>query len=407
MSQYLKLEKKLLDLNFPEIFSSDQILNFYKLSDQYAEELYKQKDFNTYKKHLEKEIWRIENFGIPCMEGCARANQRVALSISDKLGKKAAGILYNLGLSNSLQEFYDEFGIIYGKLVFKYLIELIRDNSVTDAAKLYRNILSESIKDRDSYFYNYYWDAILGLRILNEEFDSRFELSKIELEKKLNKKIENQLIKLKIPLANFENTIKVKILFNNGNEDIEVDNIMNSQLEWSKNIGIVKDGNGNKIQLAQKETIWQLTKDSIPAYCYYDFDEKNGEKYGKLYNIHARNLIALHPPSGWRMANFDDYFSLYAPNKNYEKLEYPEISKNKNGAFSLNLGQEAMNISLLKAGQYLGNGFFNIDQESYYWIGSNKDKFIIFHYRNDVNMLWFWKKEDDTSFYSIKLVKNK
>jgi uncharacterized protein (TIGR02145 family) len=181
---------------------------------------------------------------------------------------------------------------------------------------------------------------------------------------------------------------------------------MNSQFKWSKNIGIVKDGKGNKIQLAQKETIWHLTNDSIPAYCYYDFDEKNGEKYGKLYNVHARNLIALNPPSDWRMANFDDYFSLYAPNKNYEKLEYPEISKSNNGSFRLDLGQEEMKISLIKAGKYSGNGFFDIDQFSYYWIGNNKDKFIIFHY-DDRNSLFFGKKADDTILYPIKLVKNK
>ena len=39
--------------------------------------------------------------------------------------------------------------------------------------------------DTSSYFYSSYWDVILGLRVINEEFNSRFELSPTEFEKKL------------------------------------------------------------------------------------------------------------------------------------------------------------------------------------------------------------------------------
>jgi TolB-like protein len=211
ISQYIRLEKKIIDLNFPEIFSSDQILNFYKLSVQYAEELYKQKDFNTYKKHLEKEIRRMENFGIPCEEGCSEPYTKIPLRFSDKLGKKANEILWNLGLSNSMKEFYDEFGVIYGKFIFSHLIELIRQDKSKDAAIIYRNFSSIYVKDTSSYFYSSYWDVILGLRIINEEFNSRFELSPSEFEKKLNKKIENKLKEQKIPFVNFENVKKEKI----------------------------------------------------------------------------------------------------------------------------------------------------------------------------------------------------
>jgi hypothetical protein len=358
----------------------------------------------------------MENFGIPCMKGCARANQRVALGPGDENWEKAEKILWGLGLSNSMQEFYDEFGIIYGKLLFKYLIELIRENSVTDAAKLYRSILSESIKDRDSYFYNYYWDTILGLRILNKEFDSRFELSKIELEKKLNKKIENQLIKLKIPLANFENTIKVKILINTGNEHIEVDNKMNSQFKWSKNIGIVKDGKGNKIQLAQKETIWHLTNDSIPAYCYYDFDEKNGEKYGKLYNYWALKLISANPPEDWRIMRQKDISDFF----NLDSL-LNEINKGRNRyteqIFDLEdflsyFRFKEKEIPFIKSGQYHGNGFLGIDSQVYIWT----DELIDNKYQKVINFftelsgdgeIRFSPMNCKQCFFSIRLVKDK
>jgi TolB-like protein len=228
VNQYEKIEKQLVVLNFPELFSSDQILGFYKISYQYAEDLEKRKDYNLYKKHIEKEIHRMENFGIPCVKRCLDENQRVALGPSeDKIKhaqwEKAQGVLWGLGLSNSLQEFYDEFGVLYGNFIFSELIELFRLGKLNEAALIYRNILSIYVKDRNSFFYSSYWDVILGLRIINEEFNSRNALSVTELEKKLNKKIEKRLKELNIPLENFENLKKVKIASTSGSETVESD----------------------------------------------------------------------------------------------------------------------------------------------------------------------------------------
>jgi TolB-like protein len=204
MSQYLKLEKKLLDLNFPEIFSSDQILNFYKLSYQYAENLEKINDYTVLKKHLDKEIQRMESFGVHCKSGCYDSFQRIPLGFNDKANRK----LNELGLSNAGSEFYDQFGILYGKFVFCKLIHLIRERNYEEASTIYRNILRVTIKDRNSYFYNYYWDVVLELRIVNEEFNSKFELSASELENRLKIKIQDKLNQLRIPLIYFNNIKK-------------------------------------------------------------------------------------------------------------------------------------------------------------------------------------------------------
>lgn len=207
VSKYLSLEKKILDLKIPEIFSSENILNFYKLSYQYAENLERMNDYTFLKKHLDKEIQRMESFGVRCKSGCSDPFQRIPLSFNDKANSK----LYELGLSNSPSEFYDQFGILYGKFVFCKLINLIKERNYKEASTIYRNILGVTIKDRSSYFYNYYWDVVLELRIINEEFNSRFELSPADFEKKLNKKIEKKLKEQKIPFVNFENVKKEKI----------------------------------------------------------------------------------------------------------------------------------------------------------------------------------------------------
>ena len=164
-------------------------------------------DYTVLKKHLDKEIQRMESFGVLCKSGCSDPFQRIPLSFNDKANSK----LYELGLSNSPSEFYDQFGILYGKFVFCKLIHLIKERNYKEASTIYRNILGVTIKDRSSYFYNYYWDVVLELRIINEEFNSKFELSPADFEKKLNKKIENKLKEQKIPFVNFENLKKEKI----------------------------------------------------------------------------------------------------------------------------------------------------------------------------------------------------
>ena len=214
INQYFKLEKKILDLNFPEIFSSNQIIGFYKLSYQYAEELETEKKYELYIKHLEKEIKRMEDFGIPCIgeisnPACTQSGKKpLDINYVDKQGRKADNVTWNLGLSNSRNEFIEEFPDLYGKFIFSYFIELIRQDKSKEAAIIYKNFSSIYVKDTNLFFYSFYWDIILGLRIINEDWDSRRVLSPAEFEKKLNNKIENKLKEQKIPLVNFE---KVKL----------------------------------------------------------------------------------------------------------------------------------------------------------------------------------------------------
>lgn len=418
VNQYEKIEKKLIDLNFPELFSSDQILGFYKISYQYAEDLEKRKDYNAYKKHIEKEIHRMEKFGIPCVKGCMDENQRVPLGPSeDKIKhaqwEKAQGVLWGLGLSNSMQEFYDQFGVLYGNFIFSELIELVRLGKLNEAAPIYRNILSIYVKDRNSFFYSSYWDIILGLRIINEEFNSRNELSITELEKKLNKKIEKRLKELNIPLENFENLKKVKIASTSGSETVEIDQKVKDKLKWSKNIGITKDGLGNSFQLANKNTVWQLYKDSVPAYCYYDFDENNGEKYGKLYNYWAMKLLSSNPPKGWRIVRQKDYSNLL----NLDSL-LNEENKGKNPYQQRLLDLEEF-LSMVKfkddalpfekSGQYHGNGFCCIDAQLWLWADdvsekSSYDKIVNIYKEGELSFSDYSCRQ---CYFAIKLIEDK
>ena len=265
-----------------------------------------------YKIHLEKEIKRLENFGIFC-EKCGGI--RIALGPNEdenihKAWKGSEEILWSIELSNSTTEFEEEFHLIYGKFIYDYFILLIKENSIQDAAKIYNRFIKLKVSDRESYFYNYDWDIILGLRIINEEWGSEIPFTLSEFKLKLESRIEKDLKKANIPVANWNKVKSEKIVINSGNENVEIDDkLISDKLHFSKNIGVIEDGVGSKISLAteEEESIWKFNEDSIPAYFFYDFDDSNGEKYGKLYNYWALKLIAKNPPKGWRIATINDF----------------------------------------------------------------------------------------------------
>ena len=379
ISQYEKLEAKILKSNNQELFASDQILYFYRLSLQHAEQLRKSNQLIEYKRHLEKEIHRLEEFGVKCGNDCTDPNQKMELGFS-QLNPDQMKFLQELGLSNSKLEFENNFKLYYGDFVFNYLIMLIQEGNLKDANKIYTDLKSTYVKNRSLYFYGFYWDVILGLRIVNNDLASRSPLSEIEFEKKLNIKILNRLKELGIPVAKFDALKNVKIEINSGNKIIEVDDkIVSSNQMWTKNLGVIADGLGNEIKLAKNQNeLYSFYHDSIPAFCFYDFDENNGLKYGKLYNYWALKLITSNPPKGWIIAGqkeisdflkLQDILSYYQSIKSIEEL-----------LAQIKFKPEA--IPFEKSGQYNGNGFCCINSQFSIWTAESISVSVDFKLRD-------------------------
>jgi hypothetical protein len=301
-------------------------------------------------------------------------------------------IMWSLGLSNSMDEFYKDFSIVYGKFIYKYLLLLIKENKTQEAALLYRRIMKGEVKERESYFYSYYWDIILELRIITEEWNSKTHLSASTFEKKFEIKIQKDLIKENIPVLFWENTKLEKIQINSGSSKLEFDDkLSGSSLIWSKNIGIIEDALGNKISEANEENISDLNAESKPAFCYYDFDESNGKKYGKLYNYWALKLIEKSPPTGWRIADQKDYLKLLGVDES--QLE----NANFKNIFKL----------LAASGQRHSDGFNYIDKQAWFWTteSSNDNEYqnVVDFYNDGEVRLSSIKCKD--CFFSIRLVK--
>jgi hypothetical protein len=70
----------------------------------------------------------------------------------------------------------------------------------------------------------------------------------------------------------------------------------------TKNLDVSTFRNGEAITQAKDEAQWlYASENKIPAWCYYEFNENNGKKYGKLYNWYAVNDSRGLAPKGYHV----------------------------------------------------------------------------------------------------------
>lgn len=81
------------------------------------------------------------------------------------------------------------------------------------------------------------------------------------------------------------------------------DSVTIGRQKWmTKNLNVDKFRNGDPIPEARTYREWvEAAEDEMPAWCYYDNDTANGEKYGKLYNWYAVSDPRGIAPEGWHV----------------------------------------------------------------------------------------------------------
>ena len=79
--------------------------------------------------------------------------------------------------------------------------------------------------------------------------------------------------------------------------------------EWmAENLNIDKFRNGDRIPEVKINEEWEKAgNEKKPAWCFYDNDPANGEKYGKLYNWHAVNDPRGLAPEGWHVPSDEEW----------------------------------------------------------------------------------------------------
>ena len=96
---------------------------------------------------------------------------------------------------------------------------------------------------------------------------------------------------------------------------------------WSMNLNVVNFKNGDPIPRAKTDAEWKkAAENKKPAWCYYNNDPTNSDKYGILYNWFAVNDPRGLAPEGWHIASKSEWEQLVnnLKNKSAESLKTKE-----------------------------------------------------------------------------------
>jgi len=86
-----------------------------------------------------------------------------------------------------------------------------------------------------------------------------------------------------------------------------------NQVWMTQNLNVDKFRNGDPIPEVKSNWAWQEAgRQGQPAWCYFDNDPTNGDKYGKLYNWHAVNDPRGLAPEGWHIPNDAEWETLFS-----------------------------------------------------------------------------------------------
>ncbi len=83
------------------------------------------------------------------------------------------------------------------------------------------------------------------------------------------------------------------------------------EIWMAENLNVSYFRNGEPIPEVKTKEDWiRAGEDHEPAWCYYENDSENGEKYGKLYNWYAITDPRGIEPEGWRLASNSKWSNL-------------------------------------------------------------------------------------------------
>jgi len=140
-----------------------------------------------------------------------------------------------------------------------------------------------------------------------------------------------------------------------------------NQIWMAENLNVDRFRNGDLIPEARTNTEWEKAgKEGKPAWCYYDNDPKNGEKYGKMYNWYAVNDPRGLAPEGWHIPSDYEWTQLvsYLGGKNVSGIKM----KSKSGWMDNGNGNNDSGFSGLPGGQCdIYGTFYYIGNDGYWW----------------------------------------
>ena len=179
-----------------------------------------------------------------------------------------------------------------------------------------------------------------------------------------------------------------------------------NQTWMAENLNVDKFRNGDPILEAKTDEEWRKArKNKQPAWCYYNNDPANGEKYGKLYNSYAVNDPRGLAPQGWKIPSYMDWRSLTsnigglafvttgAVGVSGKNMKFTDFWADYNGESGN--GTNESGFSGLSGGARYNDGTFDgIGKYGYWWSSSttNCDNayYLLLSYSDDDSYRNYW-----------------
>jgi uncharacterized protein (TIGR02145 family) len=187
--------------------------------------------------------------------------------------------------------------------------------------------------------------------------------------------------------------------------------------EWMKeNLTVETFLTGDSISKANSAEEWiAANKEKKAAWCFYNFSEEDGKKYGKLYNWYALTDQRGLAPKGWRLPketdfeNFDKIYKYKAGLKlksttgwnTWESIDANGVKKTNSAN-----GDNTSGFTGLPGGCVDNNGlFFHKGINGYFWTISEKDNISAIHRALKNNEVFVFNFANKGFGYSVRCVK--
>ena len=229
---------------------------------------------------------------------------------------------------------------------------------------------------------------------------------------------ESYLLRWSISTSCENSTDDVLIAFKQDSEGSPVTDIdgntyktawIGDQLWMAENLKVSKEHNGTIIPLITDSIEWgNLNDDNIDkAYCYYNNDKANFDKYGALYTYAAAKVAC---PNGWHLPNNSDWDELvnYISDNGYEDYEGMAL-KSTTGWYDYGNGSDNFGFNAFPGGYrpYYTDAYHQIGLFGYWWSATEESANISYS-----RMLYYGKQKvyladkNKSSGCSIRCIKD-
>ena len=194
----------------------------------------------------------------------------------------------------------------------------------------------------------------------------------------------------------------------NNMEDTTIQEVKIGNQVWMlENLDVEYFRNGDLIPQAKTAEDWENAgKNSEPAWCYYDNDESNGTKYGKLYNWYAVNDPRGLAPEGYHIPSNTELTELtdILGRENVAGIKM----KSSNGWYESGNGNNSSGFSALPGGfRYINGSFSDIAKVGNWWSSSEADSNnSVSRFLNYYNADVFNYNSDKQNGFSVRCLKD-